>query len=132
MMMFCPDCSRNLDDVPVGDPCPQCGSTRRSAAAPAGVAAAAGSAADVTASVRIVASGTVAPERVPAITTNMGVEVDKTFVIYESKPIEGGIRQYELHIDGKVVWTGMGDDRVDALLTAIQSATGEADDLPDN
>ncbi len=29
--MICPDCQQNLDDVPVGDPCPQCGGTRRSA-----------------------------------------------------------------------------------------------------
>src|SRR5690349_701993 len=29
--MTCPDCQQNLDDVPVGDPCPQCGGNRRSA-----------------------------------------------------------------------------------------------------
>lgn len=29
--MFCPDCDANLDDVPVGAPCPQCGGDRRSA-----------------------------------------------------------------------------------------------------
>ena len=29
--MICPDCQQNLDDVPVGDPCPQCGGARRSA-----------------------------------------------------------------------------------------------------
>ena len=29
--MICPDCQQNLDDVPVGDPCPQCGGNRRSA-----------------------------------------------------------------------------------------------------
>lgn len=42
--MTCPDCQQNLDDVPVGDPCPQCGSSKRSAivqgeAALAGVSA---------------------------------------------------------------------------------------------
>jgi hypothetical protein len=31
MAMICPDCQQNLDDVPVGDPCPQCGGARRSA-----------------------------------------------------------------------------------------------------
>jgi hypothetical protein len=31
--MFCPDCDANLDDVPVGDPCPACGGARRSAIA---------------------------------------------------------------------------------------------------
>jgi hypothetical protein len=32
-VMFCPDCKHNLDDVPVGDPCPGCGGDRRSAIA---------------------------------------------------------------------------------------------------
>jgi hypothetical protein len=36
--MFCPDCQRNLDDVPVGDPCPQCGGSKRSAVVQAQVA----------------------------------------------------------------------------------------------
>ena len=31
MAMICPDCQQDLDDVPVGDPCPQCGGNRRSA-----------------------------------------------------------------------------------------------------
>jgi hypothetical protein len=31
--MYCPDCQTNLDDVPVGDRCPSCGSDRRSATA---------------------------------------------------------------------------------------------------
>jgi hypothetical protein len=30
-MMSCPDCGENLDDVPVGQPCPQCGGLRRDA-----------------------------------------------------------------------------------------------------
>jgi hypothetical protein len=29
--MICSDCQQNLDDVPVGEPCPQCGGNRRSA-----------------------------------------------------------------------------------------------------
>jgi hypothetical protein len=29
MTMTCPDCGHNLDEVPVGDPCPECGGTRR-------------------------------------------------------------------------------------------------------
>ncbi len=45
--MICPDCTRNLDDVPLDDPCPQCGGLRRSAqvsgvAALVGVSAMAG------------------------------------------------------------------------------------------
>jgi hypothetical protein len=31
MAMICPDCQQDLDDVPLGDPCPQCGGVRRSA-----------------------------------------------------------------------------------------------------
>jgi hypothetical protein len=30
-MMYCPDCGTGLDDVPVDEPCPQCGGTRRDA-----------------------------------------------------------------------------------------------------
>lgn len=30
-MMSCPVCQTNLDDVPVGSPCPKCGSLRRDA-----------------------------------------------------------------------------------------------------
>jgi hypothetical protein len=32
-VMFCPACNSNLDDVPTGTPCPQCGGTDRSATA---------------------------------------------------------------------------------------------------
>jgi hypothetical protein len=32
--MFCPDCNENLDDVPVGDLCPTCGSRRSAAVMP--------------------------------------------------------------------------------------------------
>jgi hypothetical protein len=46
--------------------------------------------------------------------------------------IVGDVRQYELLIDGESVWVGQGDDRVEALLNAIASATGQADELPDN
>jgi hypothetical protein len=30
-MMFCPDCESSLDTVPVGEPCPTYGGTRREA-----------------------------------------------------------------------------------------------------
>jgi hypothetical protein len=30
-MMTCPDCGERLDDIPVGQPCPQCGGLRRNA-----------------------------------------------------------------------------------------------------
>ena len=80
-------------------------------------------------SVSVVATGTV--KRAPT-TTSTGLEVEKTFTIKESGPVAGDIREWELDIDGKVVWTGMGDTRADALLNAILFAVGEADDLPDN
>ncbi len=51
MAMICPDCQQNLDDVPVGDPCPQCGGARRSAVVPAQAAMAAASAISASATV---------------------------------------------------------------------------------
>jgi hypothetical protein len=48
MAMFCPDCMQNLDDVPVGDPCPHCGGRRSNALAFASAALAAASAMAVT------------------------------------------------------------------------------------
>jgi hypothetical protein len=80
---------------------------------------------------RVVLSGTVTP---PADSnrTSMGLEISKTFVIHESEPIENQVRQYELRIDGQLVWSGVGDDRADALLQAIISATGQADETPNN
>ena len=62
----------------------------------------------------------------------MGLEVAKTFMIRESEPVQNEVRQYELWIDGELTWTGMGDDRADALLQAIISATGETNETPDN
>ena len=29
--MTCPDCARTVDDLPIGEPCPNCGSLRRDA-----------------------------------------------------------------------------------------------------
>ena len=65
-------------------------------------------------------------------TTSMGLRIEKTFEIRESEPIGDGVREYELRIDDELVWTGIGDDRVDALLQAIMAATGQADEPPDN
>ncbi len=62
----------------------------------------------------------------------MGVEVDKTFTIYESQPVAGEVRLYELWIDDQLAWNGAGDERADALLDAIISATGGDKKLPDN
>jgi hypothetical protein len=49
--MICPDCQQDLDNVPVGDPCPQCGSNRRSAVVHAQAAMAAASAISASATV---------------------------------------------------------------------------------
>jgi hypothetical protein len=65
-------------------------------------------------------------------TTSMGQEVEHAIEIYESVPLEGDIRQYDLRIDGVLVWSGAGDDRVDALLDAIAAATGQSEEPPDN
>ncbi len=48
MAMICPDCQQSLDDVPVGDPCPQCGGERRGAVVQGEVALAAVSALSAT------------------------------------------------------------------------------------
>ena len=71
----------------------------------------------------------VTPPAEPRI-TSLGLEIAKTFEVYESEPIEGAVRQYELRIDDELAWTGVGDDRASALLEAILSATGQADELP--
>lgn len=65
--------------------------------------------------------------------TVMGVAgVENTIVIRESEPIAGKIRLYDAFVNGKEVWSGPGDDRVDALLDAIQAATGDDDGVPNN
>jgi len=51
MIMFCPDCMLNLDDVPTGDPCPRCGGRRRGAQISGSAALAAASA--MTGTIRI-------------------------------------------------------------------------------
>lgn len=71
-----------------------------------------------------------APQAEP--TTIMGIDVEKTFTVNETEPIAGGVRLYELYIDGQLKWSGAGDDRVDALLDAIQAATGDDEQPPDN
>jgi hypothetical protein len=64
--------------------------------------------------------------------TGMGFEVANSFTVNESEPIAGPLREYELVENDKVVWTGVGDDRTDALLEAIAHVTDQGDELPDN
>ncbi len=65
-------------------------------------------------------------------TTSMGLQVTKTFTINESEPIDGAVREYELFIDDKLVWNGMGDDRADALLEAIMRVAHQEPEIPNN
>lgn len=60
-----------------------------------------------------------------------GLGLVKSFVINEFEPIEGSI-PFELVIDGKSVWFGMGDDRADGLLKAIMKITEQEPEVPDN
>jgi hypothetical protein len=76
-------------------------------------------------------AGTITPPAEPE-TTSLGLKVEKTFEIRQSEPVADGVRQYGLRIDGKLTWSGMGDDPVDALLDAIMKATGQSDDPPNN
>jgi len=66
----------------------------------------------------------------PKVTT-MGYVVTKTFTIHESETVDGVI-QYELLEDGRAVWVGTGDDRVDGLLKVIMHITGEEPEVPNN
>ncbi len=65
-------------------------------------------------------------------TTSLGLQITKTFTIHESEPVEGSVRQYELLIDDQLVWSGMGDDRADALLEAIMRIADQEPDIPNN
>jgi hypothetical protein len=65
-------------------------------------------------------------------TTSIGEEIATTITIYETEPVAGDVRHYELEINGEIKWSGMGNDRADALLNAILAATGQEDELPDN
>jgi hypothetical protein len=71
---------------------------------------------------------TTQPER-----TAMGLEVAHRIDITmkESEPLADDVREYEVFIDGKRVWSGLGEDRASALLEAITEAAGESEELPD-
>ena len=64
-------------------------------------------------------------------TTSLGLVVEKTFEIRESEPVGGNVRQYELRIDGQVVWDGLDEDRVNALAEALIAATDPRPKPPD-
>jgi hypothetical protein len=55
-----------------------------------------------------------------------------TIKIYESEAAGDGARQYEFVIDGQFAGAGMAPDLQDALLSAIEVAAGQADEVPDN
>jgi hypothetical protein len=60
-----------------------------------------------------------------------GLGLVKSVVINEFEPIEGSI-PFEVMVDGKQLWFGMGDDRVDGLLRAMMAITGQEPEAPDN
>jgi hypothetical protein len=60
-----------------------------------------------------------------------GLGLVKSIVINEFEPIEGSI-PFEVMVDGKQVWLGMGDDRVDGLLRAMMAIAGQEPEAPDN
>jgi hypothetical protein len=65
--------------------------------------------------------------------TVMGVaRVENTIEIRESEAIADKVRLYNAFVNGKEIWSGAGDDRVDALLEAIQAATSGGGDVPNN
>jgi hypothetical protein len=76
----------------------------------------------------LVASSQSAPE---TSTDVGGLGLVKSFVINEFEPIDGSI-PYELVIDGKPTWFGLGDDRVDGLLKVIMKITEQEPEVPDN
>jgi hypothetical protein len=55
----------------------------------------------------------------------------KRFVINEFEPIDGST-PFELVVDGKSVWFGLGDDRADGLLKVIMKITEQEPEVPDN
>lgn len=74
---------------------------------------------------------TIVPPAQPR-TTSIGLEVTKTFTINEAQ-VSDGVFQYELLEDGAVIWSGMGDDRVDGLLKIMMRLTeGEEPNHPNN
>jgi len=60
-----------------------------------------------------------------------GLGLVKSVAINEFEPVEGSI-PFEVMVDGKQVWLGMGDDRVDGLLRAMMAITGQEPEVPDN
>lgn len=88
--------------------------------------------AEVAAAAVIACDASVMATRSDPKLTSMGFEVANSFTINESEPVAGPVREYELLANDKLVWTGVGDDRGDALLEAIAQVTDQGDDLPDN
>ena len=64
--------------------------------------------------------------------TEMGQEVEHVFAISESVPVGGDVRHYEMSIDGEIAWSGLGEDRVQALVSAIVTALGADEEPPSN
>ena len=129
-MMSCPDCQTNLDQVPVGDPCPTCGGMRRDAV------------------VTPPTANAIARVFTHEVTHSTDAVLTKddalTFLVrLESPGSESDSWFTELMTaDGRLLAASASDDRVAAILESamqMESETGEAeepkephrDDLPD-
>jgi len=64
--------------------------------------------------------------------TEMGLEIVTAFVIRETEKLDQEDRQYELFVDGELVWSGQGNDRAEAVLEAILAAAGQSKEPPNN
>src|SRR4051812_30178357 len=62
-------------------------------------------------------------------TTSMGFNVVRTFTINESETVDG-VMQFELLVDGKLRWTGMGDERSEGLLRIMMEIENEIPESP--
>jgi hypothetical protein len=72
------------------------------------------------------------PQPATALKTDFeGLGLVKSFVINEFEAIDGST-SFELMVDGKSVWLGMGDDQADGLLKAIMKITEQEPEAPDN
>jgi hypothetical protein len=75
---------------------------------------------------------TAAGEVSEAPTTSIGLPVTRTIIIKQAY-VTDTIHQYEAIEDGKVVWSGVGDDPVEGFLQIVMRLTeGEDPNHPNN
>jgi hypothetical protein len=129
-MMTCHDCGANLHAVPVGDPCPDCGSTRRDAAVSPPTVEAIVTVPPPTIVVRtasvsgggtIEARGVVLPSRAQRRLEELAVgSLVRTVVFHD--PGEDGVVLCEARDEeGKLLDAKPGKDAADALLAVAEA-----------